>query len=452
MVNSRLMYVLETSNLFDVAQYGFRQNKRTLDAMITLDNYVNIKLAARSHVDLISFDITKAFDSVWPSAVLKKFNQVGIAGKMFKYINDFLGFRSFYVTNQGVRSHTFLADLDVPQGSPLSSTLFIVAFQYLMDSLKSLTKQVEFSAYADDLVIYVEDCEETRKDNVIRKAIEKLIKVGQDVGLEFSKEKSKHLHICRKIKNCNPNQFYIEKEKILKSNEIRILGLTLNGKYKFNTHIDLLRVKLIKDFNTLKMISSRKFMINQNTLRKIIMAVVVAKIRYCVEIYGHSPVTHTNKIDVSLNNCKRLMLSSFATTPRETLVIQSGIPNFEMILNKAMLMMYKEVDSRSYQIENQDNDGKKLLWKLLEDIMFFSQEDDIMEITEIDQSKIMIPPWKSVCDQVYSNIYKKKKEDIDSRIANNILRDFLERRQIQKSFFTDGSKSERGVFYAVISE
>lgn len=63
----------------------------------------------------------------------------------------------------------------------------------MLDSLRNMEKKVKFSAYADDLV-YLEDNEVNKSDKTIEKAITGLVKVGNRVGLRFSKEKCFHLH------------------------------------------------------------------------------------------------------------------------------------------------------------------------------------------------------------------------------------------------------------------
>lgn len=129
MVNNRLIYSLEVSEVIDSSQFGFRQNKQTLDSMIRLDEVIRSSFMKKSHVQLVSFDIKKAFDSVWPESILKKFIQIGIGGRMFEFVKNYLGPRKFVVVNGAYNSDPVEVDIGVPQGSPLSSTLFLVAFQ-----------------------------------------------------------------------------------------------------------------------------------------------------------------------------------------------------------------------------------------------------------------------------------------------------------------------------------
>lgn len=84
MINNRLIYCLEKKKLINPTQFGFRQNKQTLDSMIKLDLDVKSSIDNRKHLHLISFDIQKAFDKVWPEAVVYKLKQLGFGGKMLE--------------------------------------------------------------------------------------------------------------------------------------------------------------------------------------------------------------------------------------------------------------------------------------------------------------------------------------------------------------------------------
>lgn len=450
MVNNRLMFSLESTNVFSVSQYGFRRNQQTLDSMIVLDKYVRDSLKKSSHVNLISFDIKKAFDSIWSQAVLKKLNQINLGGCMYKYIKDFLSPRKFVVNNCGIESAAYEADIGVPQGSPLSSSLFILAFQHILDVLQDEDNQVKFSAYADDLIIYLErkECDEGRF--LIQDTINKLVLKGNQFGLQFSTEKTKFIHICTKYSGCNPGNFTIYDSDIERVNNLRILGLFINKKWKFDSHIEQLKNKLIKDYNLYKMLSSKSFYINQDTLRKVVIALSISKIRYCIEVYGFTTGTNIKKIDVMLNKFKRLILRSFCTTPVITLTAQSNIPTFNMILEKSVILSYCKIIEDVSEDDLIENTRDMMIKNELEEMMLFNEENNVKEFVKLFKSKTLISPQKKIGAQIFENIFKKKKEEINSGTAEIILRDFVERNQIQEIFFTDGSKSIQGVSNAVV--
>lgn len=147
----------------------------------------------------------------------------------------------------------YVADIEVPQCSPLSSTLFLIAFQELMDFLhRKKSDDTELSAYVDDLVKYYKSKSIEKARKTLQTMVNGLINTGKKIGLEFSKEKIKTIHICRRR---NPRRNCQEKS-IKRVEKLKILGLTIQRKYKFDEHVLLLKDKLMKDLNLLKSLSS----------------------------------------------------------------------------------------------------------------------------------------------------------------------------------------------------
>lgn len=425
--------------------------------MLKLDNDIKKSMDEKLHLQLISFDIKKAFDKVWPEAVISKLKQLKIGGCMLNFIKDYLGRRKFIVVNGGWSSDVVEVDLGVPQGSPLSSTIFLIVFQTILDKI---TNNVKFSAYADDLIVYTSNKSNKKIQKALQETVQEITKIGNKIGLTFSKEKTKTIHFCNKQK-CEPIKLYIYEKEIEETKVIKILGLLIDKRYLFNTHVKLLKARITNDLNLLKMLSNIKYGINQDTMRKIIIALVVSKIRYCIEIYGFSSIENTKKIDVMLNHFKRLLLKSFCSTPTQTLTIQSGIPNFRSIRQKAVMLRCVEFnktvnmeDGERYRIKRfraRDEVVRDGLRKML----LYSQEEEEdgeqtrSEYTTIEKTITYNSPQLQVAKQVFTNIYKKKKEEIDPNTANSILKDFLFKMGLNFILYTDGSKNREGTAYAV---
>ena len=65
MVNSRLMWVLESKGLLALEQCGFRKGHSTADHLVRFDSYIRnafAKKTTKKHVIAIFFDLEKAYD------------------------------------------------------------------------------------------------------------------------------------------------------------------------------------------------------------------------------------------------------------------------------------------------------------------------------------------------------------------------------------------------------
>jgi potassium voltage-gated channel Eag-related subfamily H protein 8 len=71
MVNSRLVWVLGSRNLFSGAQCGFRRRRSALDHLVKLDYHVQIAFLLHQHLVAVFFDLEKAYDASWLYSILR---------------------------------------------------------------------------------------------------------------------------------------------------------------------------------------------------------------------------------------------------------------------------------------------------------------------------------------------------------------------------------------------
>ena len=124
MVNNRLMWVLESKGLLASEQCGFRKNRSTADHLVRFDSYIRNAFAKKEHVLAIFFDLEKAYDTTWKHGILSDLYDLDFRGHLPTFIDGFLSHRLFQVRAGSNLSDTYEQEMDVPQGSILSSVLF----------------------------------------------------------------------------------------------------------------------------------------------------------------------------------------------------------------------------------------------------------------------------------------------------------------------------------------
>ena len=100
---------------------------------------------------LASVDFSKAFDSVWHSALFHKLLSLKLPPCFVFWVCSFLSDRRAKVQVGGSHSLSFCIRREVPQGSVLCSVLFIL---FVDDITKDLRRVAHASQYADDLAIW----------------------------------------------------------------------------------------------------------------------------------------------------------------------------------------------------------------------------------------------------------------------------------------------------------
>ena len=148
-VNNRLMNYLETNELLDKNQGGFRSGHSTIDTVAYFTDSIYKGLNNREYTLSTLIDLKKAFDTVNHSILINKLEKLGVGGNLLKWIQDYLTNRKQRTFANGSTSREGDVLCGVPQGSILGPTLFLV---YIND-LKNVLKTCDSYLYADDTVV-----------------------------------------------------------------------------------------------------------------------------------------------------------------------------------------------------------------------------------------------------------------------------------------------------------
>ena len=124
-------------------QFGFTKNCSTLQQMLI---FINQVINTPSQTDVIYFDISKAFDTVSHSILLRKLWSIGITGTLWTWIKDYLTNHYQRVSINNCYSNLLPVVSGVPQGSILGPLLFII----FINDITSTIQHSQLLKFADD--------------------------------------------------------------------------------------------------------------------------------------------------------------------------------------------------------------------------------------------------------------------------------------------------------------
>ena len=173
LINDRLTSFVETNNIIEENQSGFRKGYATIDHVFTLKTIIDIYLSRKKRLYCAFVDFKKAFDTIWRVGLWSKLINLGLSGKILTVIqNKYINAKSCVTCNNN-KSDYFMSHNGVRQGENLSPLLFalyvsdIESFFSLRgsspinvgDDVIDVYMKMFVLLYADDIVIMANDAE-----------------------------------------------------------------------------------------------------------------------------------------------------------------------------------------------------------------------------------------------------------------------------------------------------
>ena len=162
---------LETNNLLNPNQHGFRKNYSTTTQLKRIYSTIIEAKANKKTTVTVMIDLEKAFDKVRHDILIYKMLALKIDPHTIKLIKSYLHQRSFFVYLNSAKSKLHIAESGVPQGSCLGPLLFLI---FINDLKPSPSTNVKHFLYADDTAFI---SQHHKPSVAIRLATEELIRV-----------------------------------------------------------------------------------------------------------------------------------------------------------------------------------------------------------------------------------------------------------------------------------
>ncbi|XP_040966432.1 uncharacterized protein [Gossypium hirsutum] len=319
MVNNRLKEYLETNNLLDENQSGFRTNHSTTDHIVRFQQAA-AKSQRSGYLCAIFLDLSKAFDLVWTDGLMYKLANLGLTGNIYNWIRSFLTDRRIQVSIGNHLSSEKRLDNGTPQGSVISPTLFNV----MVNDIKHyLPKDVTLAAYADDCTIWRYATRFGIVEEKMQTAINRFSKWANDWGFIISTTKTTGM-IINQDPSTKQMKIKINGDQIRFQDTTKLLGVTFDRKLTWKPHFNNIINSSNQILNMMRMITGKTWGANRASLLTIYRALIRSRLEYGCPAFLTATPTQIRRLEAI--QYKALLIAS-GTPPgvrREALLQELG--------------------------------------------------------------------------------------------------------------------------------
>lgn len=314
---NRLTYYLESRELLNDRQYGFRKGRSSVNAVGNIVRKVHNEKSKGNGTCLISLDLSNAFNSVRWNDIRRLLIKYKVPVGLRNLINSFISNRHY------VRSTGELGEYNVgvPQGSSLGPILWLLVInEFLNDDFGD---NINVQAYADDIAILIHSKVNYKYELMSKVALDKVLAWCNMFHLKVNVEKCGFIILGKKVTRIPPVKY--NNEKIRYNKELKYLGITFDENLSWLRHLENLRDKVFGLNSKLVRLSRATWGLNAHILKEIYKCAVEKMVMYGNEIWFKDNV----RVVTKLRQIQRISLlgitKCYATVSGAGLCVLSGV-------------------------------------------------------------------------------------------------------------------------------
>ena len=341
-------------NLFSPNQFGFTKGRSTQDAIILITEriYECFDRGDGSFCINVFIDFKKCFDTLNHEILIGKLLLYGITGLPLQLIANYLDNRTQSVRIGSSFSSPKPLNIGVPQGSILGPLLFL----FFIQDLPNISNDFVPVLFADDLTISF-TCTNTTEANIIcNHELNKLYKWATANKLSINFGRNKTYYIVHTHRNINPTDLALQMDNNILENldEGMFLGLIIDKKLTYRSHIDYISTKISKSIGILFKLSNIK--VPKAILKQIYYSLIQSYLNYNICCYLGTSNTHINRLFLLQKRAVRIISGASFFDHTDPLFFSNKILKIHDLykLNVA-LYMYERSDNDDYHRDHQYN-------------------------------------------------------------------------------------------------
>lgn len=262
-------------------QYGFREQHSTTHPLIVLTSNIETTRLDHKQTAALFLDINKAFDSVWHRGLLFKLAQMKMPDYLVHITRSFLENRILKIKVNNTFSNTFTPLQGVPQGSPLSPTLYNL---FCYDIFQRVNHNSYVLQYADDTALIAHGNDVTKTIQSLQQLIFKIEEWFHRWKMKPNPNKSQFIIFYHTPKPSSPT-VELANMHIKPTSIIQYLGLQIDHKLNFKNHFTIIKKRITTRAKYFKSLTYKNSGISSVTAGTIYKAICRPLLEYAHPVF-----------------------------------------------------------------------------------------------------------------------------------------------------------------------
>lgn len=301
LLSIRLLNFLETTALFYEHQFGFRQGSSTEIAVLELVDDVSHSVDQKFTAGAMFLDLSKAFDTINHSMLLKKLDAYGIRGVANAFIGSYLSDRQQGVVISGIRSDYRNIRCGVPQGSNMGPLLFLI---YVND-ISNLNIKGQPKLFADDTSISYKSNNVADLFQAMSQDLHLITAYLENNLLSLNLTKTKVMVFGNKDTSSHP-KLVVKGKTIEEVTSFKHLGVHIDNRLRWDVHI---REMLSSCSSLCGILRKLSRFVPQHVLLTIYYSFIHSRYKYGIAAWGSSSNIHLKDVQIQQNRCMKAIFN-----------------------------------------------------------------------------------------------------------------------------------------------
>ena len=277
-------------NIFNCLMSAYRKRYNCQDVLLKLVESWRHDLDNKNSVGSVMMDLSRTFDSMPRGLLLAKLRVHGVDVNACRLLYSYLSNRRQRVKLCNTRSDWIATYRGVPQGSGLGPLLY----NNFGNDLFYFINTCSLYNYADDNTLSYSHTDVNDLIHVLKTDCKVAIEWFTCNYMKANPDKFQVLFLSRTNIDAFPDEIVIDDVHISRCKNVKLLGVTIDDKLKFDDHVSKICAKASQQLNTL--IRIRKCL-TYNQRFRIYDSFILSNFNFCPIVWHYCSVKSTRKME-----------------------------------------------------------------------------------------------------------------------------------------------------------